>query len=237
MFAEWCAEAQQITEQTGDDEAVDVLNFLLMHTILAEPKPDGSFVTFESAVTPIWVACLALLPEDAQLCEAWRRELEEGFGVSFRPDCRTMVFNGNVGFSPTWKGILFLHEGHHAMTYARTPYNWQSARVFTERERDTHAFQNRLVWTVGGPPYQEVVERETLRLLASERWVWNRYPNELDVLFGPPASEKEEHIRQAHWVAHTGFHALERLGEPPDRQTDFLYDLYQQVGVLDGKEP
>lgn len=241
MFAEWYAEAQRITDQTGDDEAADVLNFLQIHTILAEPRADGAFVTLEESVTPTWVACLPLLSEDAQLCPAWRREMEEGFSASFRPDFRAIMFQGHVGFSPTWRGIMFLHEGHHAMTYTRTPYNWRSARVYTERERDTHAFQNRLVGKIGGPRYQELLDTQVARLLRAEPTTWAQYSCEVDEIFGPPTSEREMGIRQAHWIIHAGFLAIQRTESNEyavlNRQTDFLYTLYQQGGILDGKEP
>lgn len=242
MFAEWCTEAQKIVEQTGDAHAADVLNFLLFHTILAEPKSDGTFCTLEDSVTPTWVACLPLLSEDAMLCEAWQRELHQGFGVSFRPDCRTMILKGNVAFTPQWKGILLLHEGDHATTFTREPYNWHNARIYVSRERDTHAFQNRLVWLIGGREYQDRVEGEAERLVHTDRWTWDEgWPTGLDRIFGAAASEKEYGIRFAHWMVHTGFRACERVSETDDemqnRQTSFLYEVYHQHGILDGKDP
>jgi hypothetical protein len=239
----WLESAEQVANQTGDGEAKKVVRFLRDNGCLLAPISLG--VQFlEEGKTDNWVGIVPLLPGDETKSEYWQKENEESMAAWFLPTSRFLVLRSNMAFSPTWQGILLLHEGHHACTYIPTPYDWEDTQTFCYKERDTHAFQNRVMQRLGGVRYEQLLRQEINRMRTAlkeeEASLDTHYPQRteynfaLDGVFGEAQSQMEQDARQSHFWIHAVFVLMEEdlVGDVEDRKALFLRELYEKANHL-----
>lgn len=230
---EWFRITKVFLEKVADSEAHAVMKFLGDNAILVAPQGDALIA--QDSASGSWVGTMPMIPGDEKESPAWAQMMNDAFGAMFRPDSRTIILKAHVKYTLPWKAMMLLHEGHHAYTFLTTPYDWQHRGVYLSRERDTHAYQNRVLSEYGGDPYKQVLDREVSRLeeltkghgsAPGSTFFMNKdvAAFALDGIFGPAMSESERGVRMAHFMIHSHFELLER------HRADYLAG---QVAFLD----
>lgn len=237
----WIGDAVTVAQKSGDVQALQVSHFLQENSVLAEPEPRGVRFVEGAENNKRWFAIIPLVVGDENLGPNVRRFTsanDPGF-AHFLPDQRAMIVKSHVRISPLWRGIITLHEGNHALEFISERYNWRDQKIFCEKERDTHNFQNRVTEKIGGESY-----RVFLASLASEikqemqkkgvplgQGIWHRshsFP-ELDAIFGPPESGLERDFRETSVWIHAYFVLYESVfgKDAEEKKALFLKTLYK----------
>ena len=246
------AAAQMVVDKTHDDEAAKVLDFLRENASLCEPvgSPDqGRRVRIkEPSDGRFWFGLVPVVASDGKLGDDWRplfesRDRGMAFAV-FQPDDKKMIVRFDHEVSPYLLGVYFLHEGHHAMDFLPSPYDWENQQTFCEKERDVHLFQNRLVAKLGGKRYSNFVQSQARQMrtaLEKKGTLGKEYPTVRDYpplyrIFGQPKSTFErDALCTAVWVDIV-FHMIDDQGKTKEdadyTKGIFLYNVYLQGGVI-----
>lgn len=236
---EWFRITKVFLEKVKDTEAHTVMKFLEDKAILVAPQGDALIA--EDSASGVWVGTMPIIPGDEKQSPTWASLMNDPFGAMFRPDSTTILLKAHVKYTLPWKAMMLLHEGHHAYTFIATPYDWRNRGIYLSRERDTHAYQNRVFSEYGGNPYKEILDREVLRLegLSQEHgsapgstFFMNKdiATFALDQVFGLAMSESERGTRTAHFMIHSHFELLERhRADYLGGQVAFLDWLYKNA--------
>jgi len=219
----WFDAAELVVRQTHDAEAQAVLAHLAANVYVVKPTSAGSAEVLENATGKINpIALVIVTTKDLAASDDLRkRVLGGGQAAEYYPIPSVLMLYPQE-LSPTWKGLLFLHEGAHAKTFAERPYDFRDSFVNAEKEVQVHEFENRLLLSVGGEAYMDLLKAEAARIqelvLAQ-----NAGPNKtvvigmsaynllLDKVFGAAVSTHEQLLRQTHFFIQAEFVALEHL--------------------------
>lgn len=231
----WLTHAEKVAKATRNPQALFIVERLRENAVIAVPDSrDGKrairFLESAKRDKP-WFA-FVLLRKGAMLPHAWEKYQTISAIAVYIPDIRAIVIR-DVPMSPTWKGIILLHEGDHAMATTSRPYNWQDPWLYSVAERDTHTFENQIAAALGGEKYRKLLEQEVKRVHAgmiqmqgAKSWPSRTdYHQELDVVFGRAESQLERDVRETHLWIHAIFVAMEET-YPQD------YAAQQQAKLL-----
>ncbi len=230
-----------VAEETKDPQTMEIAAFLQNNAIMAEPNEKGIRILEESK-DGNWVAVVSLLEKDGETGEHWKGILNVNSAANFLFEIRTIVLkNGNFG--PTGKAIVLLHEGFHALSFAREPYEEREEKEFCLEEVAAHTFQNKLMLLLGKEKYQRLLEKEVCRMEKEAKSLGGKPGDaipgllenpELAEIFGNPVSENESDFIQTNFWIHAAFVFIEKnyKGDVKMQKAAFLQALYEQEGVL-----
>ncbi len=247
ILTNWLDAADSVATQSQDPEATAVVAFLRKNAILAAPTNMDGIQTLESSQNDDWVAILPLIADDELKGGHWKSFFSTsesiGAAANFLPESRTIILKDSVPLHPNWKGMLLLHEGHHAHTFIREMYDWTDQQTYCTKERDTHSFQNRVALTFS-ERYAPILTSETSRLKATikkdQGLIGTDFPDRgeynthLDAVFGEARSERERDIRQSHLWIHACFDLIDQefKGDTENQKALFLRTIYLEGGIL-----
>lgn len=246
VFFSYLEAGEKIAKQTGDKEALAVIAFIKDSYVLTEPAARGLRVIEKpSSSGEQWIAVTPLIAGDESKNAEWDRIMKSlpAAGI-FLPDLNALVMDGVTPFSEFTKGMITLHEGRHAQRLTTDKYDWKDARTFCYQERDTHEFQNRITAAMGGKKYQDLLDREVVRLKAALDGVGmpvgigmaprSPYHAELDEIFGPALSDKDRNYRESSFWIDANFRLIEKYfkGDVADQKALFLKTIYAEDGLL-----
>lgn len=254
----WLEAARVIAERSQDRQAQLIVSFLKGRLVIGEPvnSANGHIAAkvLWAAEGPIVVWMIPMLPEDMKLGESWQRYAEsKSVGAGYDPETSWIILRSEP-MSPVWKGIVLLHEAEHARAYTSEHYDWQDAKTFCYKERDTHILQNRLMGKIGGATYRKIIDAEIDRMrrkIAEKNLpIGTAFPNrekyypDLDRMdvFGPALSDLERDMRGTHVWIHAIFDWIDldlpgTVEDKEDRKALFLKTIYRKGGVLPGSHP
>jgi hypothetical protein len=252
---EWLSAAQKIFDETGDEEAKVVLSHVLRNMVATAPRGQKQVVFLEKSIADApWTGFLPLLKSDVQ--KPYVKEFARGqFFAMYQPDNNLIIVREYSLCSKTWKGLMLLHEGYHSGDYHFQPYDWKDPQTFSDREREVHNFQNRLVSKLGGVPYQRLLEKEIIRI---REWQKARqiggmalnpsgntkiqvptraeYHTELDRILSPALSSLEKDARETSFWLHAIFTMYDQdrgIGLAAENgKTVFLMTGYLKTGII-----
>lgn len=237
---EWLKSTKQVVEKINDREAIEIFQFLEKNLILAVPNEKG-MKFLERAQSEDWLAIMPLLEKDKEANEHWRYIFSSPAAAHFLNKIKAVVLKDSL-YNPTGKAIVFLHEGYHAYTFIKNPYEKQSDKEYCYEEVKAHTFQNRVMALIGGAKYQFVLDKEVKRINdEAKRSVGNftipnrtEYDEDLITVFGKPDSKMEkDFIQTSVWINAVFVH-LDKVFKngAEDRKALFLRHLYKKDGVL-----
>ncbi len=247
LHNKWLAAAESFLEQAPDDEASSVLQFIRENGILAAPTPQG-IRSLERVRTKDYVVLLHLQPDDAATYPGLARMVLDGATAQFIPSKRLLIFRQTASYSDVWRAVLLLHEGRHACSVTMTHADHDDPVVIRREERDTHAYQNRLIERYAGPKYRAFIEgeakrlvRQTVRRGGKPGSMFLSSPVNVDALdefLGPANSAEEKSSRQAYLLIHVAFHIIERFykGDVAEQQARY-YEWYSKWRLGGNKTP
>ena len=243
LRSQWFTDAQKVASQSGDTDSKAIVQFLKKNSVLGTPKGPGAEFLEESN-TEQWFMFVPLAKGDEAISEQWRQYVKNGtFAANFMPDERAIITRETSLFSPTWRGILLLHEGMHAMTFLSNPYDWEDEREFCYKEVEAHNYTNRLLLAIGGQKYRALLEKEVARQLSKMKLgeignsvpvMASYYEPEFKGIFGLVSSELERNFRATMLWTHAFFTVLERnyKGDVENSKALVLRELYRAKGLL-----
>ena len=170
----------------------------------------------------------------------WQQALNGNFFAAYHPDNRVLVLKEYEATSKAWKGIMFLHEGLHAMRCLTEPYDWTDERTFCLKEREAHELQNSAAAATGGPIYQSMLADEVQRVGTQLRehngTRVGPYDMRFDQAYGPALSPEEQATRSKSIWIHAVFIQIENEHLGPDetmnKQARFLKASYERLNLL-----
>jgi len=245
----WVTAAEMLAEKVDDADARQIATFLRTNNVLGIPIPTGARPV-EEPKTPDVFMLIPLLPADKSLTGMWSIYVnnKKVAGV-YQPARKTLILRAFEPVSPTWTGIVMIHEGMHVRTTLVTKFNYMDLKAYSEHERDTHEMQNRLVKKLGGEAYEAFVLKISTEIEASARTAAqlekiadpgtviidraDSYP-ELESLFEPSLSQLEKDIRAQHVWVHAYYLFYERLyGEQaPKQKAQFAFNIAFRTGAV-----
>ena len=250
----WIAAAKKISDRTQNEEAKKIAESVLPYLLTVTPYSKG-FHFLEAGKTPPSVAFFPLVPAD--LLKPYLTRLTSGRHTfsQYEPQENLLIVNDFEPCSDFWKGMSLLREGQHAETQLSVPYNTKDSWVFSEHQRNAFSFEDRLMSKIGGSAYEELLDREIVRIRADAMKRGSKgfksqpgsftmviipqrgpYNPELDKIFTPALSETERENRQTNFWIHAVFKAYEEdSGKGPDADFGkalFIQTLYQQANVF-----
>ena len=249
LRSNWLAAARAVATKSANAQAQEVISFLEANNILVEPTVEGVKL-LETSKDKNWFGFQLLVQGDGRISPVWEEMYtvaNASFVANFNADVRMLVVKSHIPTSETWKGIVLLHEGNHALQCIMRRYDFHDPQVFCDEERDTHEFQNRITEKIGGERYTSFVNALSVELEEKLRkkgykpgevvYRRDRHFSELDDIFGPSESALERDFRETSVWIHASFIMLERAfgDQAPSQKSLFLKTLYNKSGVLSKK--
>ncbi len=237
IFRSWLEGAEYVCAQTKNVKAQEVLDLLKQKGTVVDLMGESNF-TFESKPVEDMFFIVPMLQHDVGFGPTWQKRAAIGASAMFDPNAN-MVIVKDRKIGRVWKGLLLLHEGDHVLTFGRERYDHSNTRIYCEKERDTHAFENELLVALGGKAYKEIVRKEAVtlfRLRFSGDDLQFEIPDQpvrsLEDIFGPPESEDEEATRKAAVLVDIAFEAIDtkygRGEKAEEAKTSFMQSVYKK---------
>lgn len=252
----WISAAKQIYLKTQDEEVKMVIDLILDNMITAKPMPPNNMQVLEGAkANSPWTALMPVIREDVQMAHMKKFLENKNVFASYGPENRVITVRDLEPCSEFWKGIMLLHEAHHAGDLIFQPYDWKNPQLFSEMEKNVHNFQNRLTSKIGGLIYDTILLKEINRIridlkklgidgMRRQKGAFTNitipsrtdYYPELDKALTPALSQLEKDARQTAFWIHAVFKMYETdRGQGSDAEsgkTTFLHVLYVQGGMF-----
>lgn len=243
---QWIEDAENVARKSGVEEALLIANFLRQSHVLTAPMVSASIPLESNRDKSHAFSLIPLVVGDEKLGAPWDGYISPRVAIAhYIPTQKTLIIKVLFPFSPTWRGIIMIHEGNHARTMALEPYDWQDNYTYCHQELITHRLQNEIASKIGGRAYDDFVtalademEKKIRKqggdITKSYVGRSRHYP-ELDVIFGPPLSDLERNYRETSVSLHATFLMRDRLvdKEKADEFNAFvLLTMYRKAGIL-----
>ncbi len=251
---QWVSAAEKIAHETKDKEALAVVSAVLQNLVAAAPTSGGVRVLESSREDIPFTVFLPLVSQDTSNKTFKDIVLNRGIFATYQHQNRTIIVKEVEPSSEVWKGLMLLHEGHHAGDLLYEPYDLDDPELFSDHERHVHNFQNRLTSAIGGFTYDRLLRKEVARIrtelkkqgldgvkrqagASTNLTIPNRteYYAELDDALTPALSQFEKDARQTSFWIHAVFMIYEEdrpLHDAEVGKSIFLRMVYQRGGVL-----
>lgn len=250
----WLGYARTIADRTRDTKAKEIVDWVLEGLVAVAPAGSENFVSLEPkhpalpAVPFLSVLAADRLNPDLQIL------FTQPLIAQFRPGSEMVIVYEAVPFTETWKGIVLLHEGHHAGDMIYTPYDFNNTWNFVTAEREVINFQNRILSVLGGKTYEKLLAEEVKRIRSAypdtkvfdSAWLKNvqRIPapelhGKLDQVFGSSQSELETETRVTSFWEHSFFTIFEQdnRGDETKRiKAEFISLVFAEKGLLPSQQ-
>ncbi len=134
LYNEWYIPARQLQEDSGNLEALKVLQFLDTYGAMAKPLNTPSDLVETLETKPEVKVAITILTDNDHDTNLWIQYAENGFASFYYP--------GNPGIislkpsdvtDPTLRGLILIHEGFHVLRGAST-VDSEEEMAFRERE-------------------------------------------------------------------------------------------------------
>lgn len=239
-------DAKEVARVTGDAQATSLAQFVGDNGILAVPQEQGMQVLEAKEREEGFTLFIIPLSEVPQSSDLWRQYKDSSTVAVYNSDHHSMIIKTTEEVTPSWRGIILLHEADHAyLNLTGATPDRQNDQMYVQEEIEVHQFENRIITLLGGKAYEAVLENEIKRISVDyERnekgWA---VPGAIDLtdlnpIFGPPASELERKLRGSHVWMHALFRWADRKFDPATAQHNkevFMHNLYKSKGSF-GKE-
>lgn len=223
--------AKDIAERTQDQTALEVVHFLESNGGLARPN-GPKLALMEAPESEPMVFITPFRPDDecVGVWEKFRGDGAPGGIFQFIDGYNGFLAIRSLGFSGFAEGISVLHQGHLAKTMLE---KGSRSSQDCSLDRDSYAFQYRLMAKIGGRKYQRIIEEAaSWHAEAAENdpdFLLKPKPESdtLDDIFGKSLSAQEDDFRRLHFWMHSVFRYYES-DDPKNskaRQTDFICTL------------
>ncbi len=227
----WLKNADDTASSLGSMELTMVVNFAREHGRIGAPTHDG-FANLREPTGERKFDFMPLLTEDAQNGNSFADVIgANGRIAEFNGNLMSVLVADNQQFTPTWAGLVLLHELRHAEQSARPGWDGKSVQASAEREIEVYQEQSKLLSTKY-PAFGQNVDQlynEMVGKLKAGQAIVPAMPrvasiDTMDAIFGPPKSETERSARHMLVYIAAGLRATGENGGH-DAQVAFINGL------------
>ena len=196
--------AVRIAAQTRDGEALDVAQFLHSHAVVGLPLPNDRLGVDDlrtpnrrrPAVFLVPVSGVdGLLLSDTDNGKAFASPMRVGkVWASYYRSHHAIYWASEWRLSPLWQSLILLHEGLHAFQHLAITDAPSTRRA---REVATTQLEYRLLMSLGGPAFRDLVDDLAINTKAQNRQAARQSATArtLDSIFDKPVSREDEATR------------------------------------------
>lgn len=211
LASDWAKAAHEVAEMTQQPKAISLVDSYLTDSAVGHETQLGVRNVATSSDNPPKVVLVPVLPGDYDVNKRTRATLSSqnsGMAAAYYEGSPGFIsLNGRDAMSPTWKGILLLHELAHADAHETQKHRGQNYKEvgWWDEETEVFEFEHELMTKVGGEPYAAYIREQLENFLA-------KYDDSniatggaaipslvdkdrLEDIFGPSSSETEARIR------------------------------------------
>ncbi len=239
VYDQWMKAAKNIA---GDDEgAKDVLDFIIANEQKSMPiyTDEGLGIRpllngVQKEAKSLLVICL--MPGDENTSPEWFETTDNSFAAGFMGDesMSIIVLRAQAQMSDVWKGLLFLHEGFHAMAHVKKFFAEEKdpLRHRVIEEYFAYAMEFNLLRKYGGKAYETLLDKEVVRIKKTDKVApeYGMYEKELTRIFGKSVSQRETFLRETIFWLNAQFQKIADEVKPEnvdDAIATFLLGCYQ----------
>jgi hypothetical protein len=242
--------AQKIVDKTKDEDAKAVLEFLRESAFLCAPyfhpdRPDNlASIVLESARKDARavLGIVPLIEGDQNVSKAWAREYAAKTASAFFGEgpFPLIVVGSQTSMPEFWKGLIFLHEGHHALADAASVFD-DIDDPYLKRalvESTAYEMETRLISKYYGTEYEKLLAEETRRVEDSYKKdgsipmpdYENGNGSKMSQFLGPVQSRMDRGVRESLLWIHGVFRVMEKYHpeDPEKAKVDFLWTMYKE---------
>jgi len=234
LRSRYISSMRAVSSVSRDQEAQAVTDFFSSNSLLAVPQREGRYVAVDTPIAQTNFLLLPLVEGDKLLGPEWANELRTNGHASYRTRRRLMISTEGE-MTPQWEGVLFIHEGLHALEHITNPYDAEDRSVYLAREVSAFNLENRLVKQLGGQKYVDYLNStvQTFRksMSANGQKPGFDFPaqptemfGELENVFGKSQSLDEMDLRNIQFWMHINFELIEGYfrGDPEGQKVRFF---------------
>lgn len=241
IYEQWMKAAKSIA---GDDEgAKDVLNFITVNAQNAMPIYTDEGLGIRPLLNGVQkeaksLLVIGLLPGDENTSPEWFDTTDNNFAAWFMGDdsMSIIVLRSQVQMSELWKGLVFLHEGFHAMAHVKKFFAEEQdpLRHRVIEEYYAYSLEFNLLSDRGGKEYSALLDKEVARISKSPNVIvapaYGVYDGDLTRIFGPALSKNETLLRETVFWLNAQFQKIASEVKPEkidDAIATFLLGCYE----------
>lgn len=245
MMDEAFSFAQEIIDKTQDEDAKAVLEYLRESVFLCAPYPHSAKLAtliLESGNkdAKVHLGIVPLADGDQNISSSWKEAYEAKTVSAFTgSDQFPMIILGSqIKLPQFWKGLIFLHEGNHALAHAAEIADEVEDELEKRAIWEFHAYQMEvnLISKLFGNAYEKILEQEIRRL--EKQYLTDKgiiHPDfetaavNLVGVFGPVQSHMDKGVRGSMLWIHAVFRLLEKYHpeDPTSEKINFLWTMYK----------
>jgi hypothetical protein len=237
--------AQEIVDKTQDEDAKAVLEYLQESAFLCAPYPHPAkmaTIVLESGNknSQTHLGIVPLANGDQKISNAWSEAYEAKTVSAFTgSDQFPMIILGSqINLPQIWKGLIFLHEGNHALAHAAGIADDIDDELLKRAIWEFHAYQMEvnLISKLFDKAYEKVLEQEIRRLEMQYKIDEGIIMPDFEAaaanlvgIFGPVQSHIDEGVRGSILWIHAVFRILEKHypEDPTTEKINFLWTMYK----------
>lgn len=250
----WAAATRAVISKLPNDEYSKAISEAILPNLITVVPVRGQeqMKVLESSAPNSPFTYFLTLTDDDRADTHLKEAINSGnIFASFKPADNLIVVRETEPCSEAWKGIVLAHEAYHSgeLKFGQ-PYDWNDPQMFSDRERQTHNFQNKLMLAVGGTAYKVALDAEVVRLrqelkksglegfkrqpgATTNLTIPERLPYypALDKALTPALSELEKAARATHFWIHAIFTIYEQDRDAQDAEMGknvFMLNMYSK---------
>jgi hypothetical protein len=242
----WWNATQDVLERINYPQANEVFEHITRNAVLVEPIDSGSARLLESPPNDnVFLMILITIESDLSTDQYLAQILNEGGSGALFTNAPPLITLYPGALSPTWKAIMLLHEGWHALSWYIEPHDFANREAYAIEEVRAHDFENQILSRLGGEDYSVVLVDEMTRIRTTLNSVppleegqialvgRTEYDIRMDHIFGPAQSDFERDLRQTHMWVHAQFALIEERmpNEAPENVMDAKARWYDVLRV------
>lgn len=243
VYEQWMTSAKKVA---GDDEgAKDVLDFITANAQKSMPIYTDEGLGMRPLLNGVQkeaksLLIICLMPGDENTSPEWFETTDNSFAAWFMGDdsMSIIVLRAQAQMSDIWKGLLFLHEGFHAMAHVKKFFAEEKdpLRHRVIEEYFAYAMEFNLLRKHGGKAYETLLDQEVVRIKKTDKIgpEYGMYEKELTHIFGVAVSQRETFLRETIFWLNAQFQKIADEVTPEkvdDAIATFLLGCYQN-GIL-----
>jgi hypothetical protein len=231
---DWIKGLNEVYFRTDNAEVRDQLLHLKKYGIIAAPQNENVMLyaimqTGDFAIVPLVASDKKYTP--------WNEILASPEIASYSGQDKIMVIKSDERVSPIFMGFTLAHEMKHRMIDPDGTV-LDNQKAYCREEVVAHTFSNGLILDVGGKAYQKLLDtrmadvRQQARDANAKIQPYKYYIGELDKIFGPALSEREQMVRIADMETSMVFLSVDRYyrGDKEKQKANLICKIYEENG-------
>jgi hypothetical protein len=251
IVKQWLSSGDEIVRKTGNQNGKAIMDFLHSSLFVGAPLSQNGKVAIKILEKPgkrkYYLCAVPLISGDRKINAEWENIYDRNLAASYDSagDNPHMILKEQGQYSKTWQGLIFVHEGSHALADAAGVLNEIGNPMARRSMGEYYAYglETEMVEKIGGSAYQKLLQEEIGRLeknyKKNKKFLfpdYGRYRERLEVIFGKSQSGTEIGVRGSVFWINAVFRLIDRTYKSEDergqRKVEFLRKNYENGNMM-----